>query len=109
MADDTNADTATLGARAQQAADAMKQSADQFIESGAELRMKLIAQAEENMHQAFAAMRAAASARDMSALLRVQGEYLREQGTRSIEQAREIGVMMADYGREAMTRVTNRG
>jgi hypothetical protein len=40
--------------------------------------------------------------------MRVQGEYLREQGSRSMAQAREIGEMIANFGREAIGRATGR-
>ena len=45
----------------------------------------------------------AAQARDVTDVLRIQGNYLRRQGERSMEQAREIGEMILRFGRDAVT------
>ena len=53
-------------------------------------------------------MRAAAKSKDVSEVLKVQGEYLREQGARSLSQAREVGEMIAQFGRDAIAPLTGR-
>ncbi len=63
---------------------------------------RMIDQAEENAREAFNAMRAAAKAKDLSEVMKVQAEYLKEQGSRSVKQAREIGELIAQFGRDAI-------
>lgn len=94
--------------RMKAAGEKMRASGEKIAERGSELGMKLLDQAEHNTREAFAAMRAAAKARDLSEVMRVQGDYLREQGSRSMAQAREIGEMIANFGREAIGRMTGR-
>jgi hypothetical protein len=62
----------------------------------------MIDQAEQNAREAFAAMREAAEAKDISQVMKIQGDYLREQGTRSMSQAREIGELIMQFGRDAV-------
>jgi hypothetical protein len=64
--------------------------------------MKMLEHAEENMRQAFAAMRAAAAANNPAEVAKIQGEYLREQGARSLAHAREVGELIMRFGRDAM-------
>jgi hypothetical protein len=87
---------------AKKAGEAMKASGAKVAEGGATVSMKLIDQAETNARQAFAALRAAAAAKDLSEVMKVQGEYLREQGSRSMTQAREIGELIMQIGRNAV-------
>ena len=63
---------------------------------------RMIDQAEENAREAFNAMRAAAKAKDLSEVMKVQAEYLKEQSARSVKQAREIGELIAQFGRDAI-------
>ena len=69
----------------------------------------MIDQAETNAHEAFAAMRKAAQATDLSGVMQIQGEYLREQGTRSMTQAREIAELIAQFGRDAVSTLRGGG
>jgi len=94
--------------RVKAAGEKMRASGEKFAERGSELGMKLLDQAEQNTREAFNAMRAAAKSRDVSEVMHVQGEYLREQGARSMAQAREIAEMIANFGREAIGRMTGR-
>ena len=87
---------------AKKAGEAMRASGAKVAEGGATVSMKLIDQAENNARQAFAAMRAAAAAKDLSEVMKVQGDYLREQGSRSMSQAREIGELIMQIGRDAV-------
>lgn len=97
MADDSNG------------TDTARQTGEKIVESGAQIGTRLIDQAEENARQAFAAMRAAAGAKDLSQVMQIQGDYLRDQGSRAMTQAREIGDMIVSFGREAVSSVTKRG
>jgi phasin family protein len=88
---------------AKRAGEAMRASSRKLAEGNAEIGLKMLDQAEQNVQQAFAAMRAAAKAKDLSEVMKIQAEFLREQGERSMEQAKEIGEMIAHVGREAVT------
>lgn len=98
----------TLGERLKAASEGLKQSTERMTETGAALGMKMLDQAEENARQAFAAMRAAAQAKDVGEVVRIQGDYLRDQGSRSLAQAREIGEMITGFGRDAIGTLTRR-
>ncbi|GGB18485.1 hypothetical protein GCM10011380_05080 [Sphingomonas metalli] len=88
---------------ARRAGEAMQQSGQKMAEGGSAIGLRMIEQAEENTQQAFAAMRAAAQAKDLSDVMRIQGDFLREQGSRSMAQAREIGEMIVQFGRDVVT------
>lgn len=88
---------------AKRAGEALKESGQRMVEGGSVLGGKLIDQAETNTSQAFAAMRAAANAKDLSEVMKIQGEYLREQGQRSMTQAREVGELIMQFGRDAVS------
>ena len=88
---------------AMRAGEAMRQSGRKVAEGGSTISMKLIDQAETNASQAFAAMRAAAAAKDASELMKIQGDYLREQGTRAMAQAKEISELIVQFGKEAVS------
>lgn len=94
--------------RMKAAGEKMRASGEKMAERGSELGMKLLDQAEQNTREAFAAMRAAAKSHDLSEVMHVQGEYLREQGARSMAQAREIAEMIANFGRETIGKMTGR-
>ncbi|WP_174290842.1 phasin family protein [Sphingomonas bacterium] len=87
---------------AKRAGEALKESGQKIAEGSSALGSKLIDQAETNTSQAFAAMRAAASAKDLSEVMRIQGDYLREQGQRSMNQAREVSDLIMQFGRNAV-------
>ena len=63
--------------------------------------MKVIEHAETNTREAFAAMRAAAGAKNPAEVAKIQGDYLRQQGARSMAHAREIGELIMQFGRDA--------
>lgn len=87
---------------AQRAGEAMRQGGQKIAENNQQIGVKMIDQAQQNTSEAFAAMRKAASAKDLSDVMRIQGEYLREQSQRSMGQAREIGEMIVQFGRDAV-------
>lgn len=84
------------------AGDAIKEGADKTAENSAALSMKVLDHAEENTRKAFAALRAAASAGGVTELMQVQSEYVRDQGSRSMAQVREIGELITQFGKGAM-------
>ncbi|HEU0044348.1 phasin family protein [Sphingomonas sp.] len=87
---------------AQRAGQAMREGGQKIAENNQQIGVKLIDQAEQNTAEAFAAMRKAAEAKDLSDVMRIQGEYLREQSQRSMAQAREIGELIVSFGRDAV-------
>lgn len=88
---------------AKKAGEAVKASSTKLAEGGATVGMKMLDQAEENTKQAFAAMRAAAQAKDLTEVMKVQGDYIREQGNRSMGQAREIGDLIVQFGKDVIS------
>ncbi|WP_277984046.1 phasin family protein [Sphingomonas faeni] len=87
---------------AKRAGEAMKESGGKVAEGGATIGKTMIDQAEQNAREAFAAMREAASAKDLTQVMKIQGDYLREQSQRSMSQAREIGEMIMKFGKDAV-------
>ena len=87
---------------AKRAGEAMKASGQKIAEGGSTIGVKMIDQAETNAREAFAALREAAQAKDISQVMKIQGDYLREQGNRSMTQAREIGELIMQFGRDAV-------
>ena len=87
---------------AKKAGEAMRKSGAKVAEGGSTVSMKLLDQAEQNAREAFAALRAAAGAKDLSEVLKVQGDYLREQSNRSLSQAKEIGELIVKIGQDSV-------
>ncbi|WP_249403643.1 phasin family protein [Sphingomonas sp. CFBP 13720] len=99
-----DADTASASMRA--AGERMQAAGSAIAGQGSQLGLKVLTQAEANTQEAFRAMRAAAQASDLNDVMRIQSEYLREQGNRSMAQAREIGELIAEFGRNAVGQMT---
>lgn len=108
MAEDMTHAAEALREQVNNSAQTMKATAERMAESGSALSLKLIEQAELNMKETFAAIRAAASARDVSDVMQIQGDFLRAQSSRTIDQAREIGEMITEFGRDAVGKMTHR-
>lgn len=87
---------------AKRAGEAMKASTQKMAEGSSTIGVTMIDQAETNAKQAFAAMREAAKAKDLSEVMKIQGDYLREQSQRSMSQAREIGDLIMRFGKDAV-------
>ncbi|MFV0624111.1 phasin family protein [Sphingomonas sp. ac-8] len=96
----------TDGMRA--ATERMRAAGGQMADQGGELGLKMLDQAEANTREAFRVMREAAKAKDVSEVMRLQSDYLREQGNRSMAQAREIGELIASFGRSTIGQMTGR-
>lgn len=91
-----------------QASERMQAAGGQMMNQGAQLGLKMLEQAEANTQEAFRAMRSAAQAHDATEIMRIQNEFLREQSTRAIGQAREIGDLIANFGRATIGQMTGR-
>lgn len=94
---------------AAQAAERMRAAGSAMTEQGSQLGLTILSQAEANTQEAFRAMRAAAQASDVNEVMKIQSDYMREQGARSMAQAREVGEMIANFGRNAIGQMTGRG
>lgn len=85
---------------------AMKDAGAKAAEQGSAISVTVIDQAEANAREAFAALRRASQAKSLTEVMQIQGDYIREQGSRSMNQAREIGELIARFGRETMAPMT---
>lgn len=94
--------TDQMGDHARRTGEAMRASGEKATQQGAQLGLKLLEQAEQNTGQAFAAMRAAAQAKDVSEVMRIQTEFMRDQSARAMGQAREIGELIVQFGRDVV-------
>lgn len=108
MADTVHDATAQFGDKLRNAGSTMKQTTEHMAETGTALGMKMLDQAESNAREAFAAMRAAAQAKDISDVVKIQGDYLRDQTNRAVSQAREIAELITMFGRDTMTQMTRK-
>lgn len=81
----------------------LKDATTKAAENAASLNNKVIDHAEANTRAAFAAMRSAASVKSVTDLAKIQTDYVKEQGARSMTQAKEVGDLIAQFGRDAMS------
>ncbi len=93
---------------AREAAQNAREGLTSAASQGSAFSLKMIEHAETNAREAFNAMRAAARSKDVAEVLKVQGEYLREQGARSLAHAREVSDMIAQFGRDAIAPLTGK-
>ena len=103
MADDTKSFTDHILDPTRKAGEAMGATGEKMVENGSAISGRMIDQAEENARLAFTAMRAAAGAKDLSEVMQIQGDFLRDQGSRAMGQAREIGELIMRFGRESVS------
>ena len=87
---------------AKKAGKSLKDAATKAAGNAAALNSKVIDHAEENARAAFAAMRTAASAKTVQDVVKLQTEFVKEQGARSMTQVREVGELIAQFGRDTM-------
>jgi hypothetical protein len=87
---------------AKKAGKSIKDAATKAASNAAAMNTKVIDHAEENTRAAFAAMRSAASVKSVSELAKIQADFVKEQGARSMTHVREVGDMIAQFGRDAM-------
>ena len=87
--------------RVEAAGDKIKKSGEKIAKQGSAVGLKVIEHAETNTREAFAAMRAAASAGSPAEVAKIQGDYLKAQGARAMAHAREIGELIMQFGKDA--------
>lgn len=80
----------------------LKGASKQAAENSSAISLKMIDHAETNTREAFAAMRAAAQAHSLAEVLRIQGDFIRDQGVRSMTLAREVGEMIVQFGKQSL-------
>ena len=80
----------------------LKDATTKAASNAAALNGKVIDHAEENTRAAFAAMRSAASVKSVQDLAKIQTDYVKEQGARSMGQVKEVGELIAQFGKDAM-------
>ncbi|WP_293882380.1 phasin family protein [Sphingomonas sp.] len=81
---------------------AMQDVAGKASENASALNGKVIDQAEENTRAAFAALRSAASVKSVQELAKIQGEFMKEASARSQAQIKEVGDLIAQFGKDTM-------
>jgi phasin family protein len=84
---------------------AIRESAERAVKRTATLNSKVIDHAEANTKEAFAAMRAAAEAKSAGDIVKIQAKFVREQSERSVAQVKEIGELIAKFGRDAIDQI----
>lgn len=87
---------------AKRATEAMRATGEKMAQGGSTLGLKMLDQAEQNAQAGFAAMRQAAQAKDVSDVMKIQSDFMREYSSRSMAQAREIGELIVQFGRDAV-------
>ena len=80
----------------------IKDATEKAAANAAAMNAKVIDHAEENTRAAFAAMRSAASVKSAQDLAKIQADFVKEQGARSMTHVREVGDMIAQFGRDTM-------
>lgn len=91
-----------VASAAKKAGQTLRESATTAMKNTAKLNGKVIDHAEANAKEAFSAMRKAAGAGSVQDVVKIQSQFVREQGARSAAQVREIGDMIASFGRDAL-------
>ena len=81
----------------------LRSAGERLGENTRAVNLRMLEQAEENAREAFRAMREAAQAGSLKDVAEIQARYLREQGKRGPEQMREIGELIARFGRDAVS------
>ncbi len=90
------------------AGEQIKAAGQHVAETTSTLNAKIIDHAEANVREAFNALRHAANSKSITDVMTAQSTYVREQGERGMAQVKEIGELIANFGREAMKSVTGK-
>lgn len=91
-----------------QAGQRVRDGAGRAVKNTVAVNTKVIDHAETNAREAFAAMRKVASAQSLQDVIKVQSEFVRQQGARTATQVREVGEMIASFGRDALEMMRGR-
>ena len=81
---------------------AIRESAERAVKRTASINSKVLDHAEANTKEAFAAMHAAAEAKSATDIIKIQTKFVRDQSERSAAQVKEIGEIIAKFGRDAI-------
>lgn len=81
----------------------IRETASKAVENTVAINTKVIDHAEANAHEAFAAMRKVAGAKTVQDVIKVQSAFVKAQSARSTAQVREVGEMIASFGRDALS------
>ena len=81
---------------------AIRETASKAVQNTVAVNTKVIDHAEANAHEAFAAMRRVAEAKTVQDIIKVQSEFVKTQSARSTAQVREVGELIASFGRDAL-------
>jgi len=85
-----------------QAGQKVRSGASQAVQNTVAINTRVIDQAETNAREAFAAMRKVAAAKSLQDVVKVQTQFVKEQGARTATQVREVGELIASFGRDAL-------
>lgn len=85
------------------AGEALRGAGAKAAENSSAISQTVLDHAEQNTREAFAALRAVAKVTSVTDLMKIQGDFVREQSSRSVEQARQIGDLITRFGRDAMS------
>ncbi len=80
----------------------IRETAEHAMNNAAALNARVIDHAEENAKEAFAALRKIATSKDVKDIVQVQTAFVKEQSARSVAQVKEVGDMIAAFGRTAI-------
>lgn len=86
----------------QKAGKAIREGAGKAMENTKAINAKVIDHAEANAREAFATLRKVAGAKSVQEVIKAQSEFVKEQSARSTAHVREVGEMIASFGREAL-------
>ncbi|MFW2831615.1 phasin family protein [Sphingomonas sp. ID0503] len=92
----------------QRAGDAIKKASSEATENSHQISLKLLEQAENNTRAVFATMREMAKVSNPAEAMKLQAEFVKEQGQRAMEHAKEIGDLLTGFGRKAMSGLTDK-
>jgi hypothetical protein len=91
-----------IAAPIKKAGKTIRATATKAVENSVAINTKVIDHAEANAHQAFAAMRQVAGAKSVQDVVKIQAAFVKDQSARSTAQVREVGEMIAAFGRDAL-------
>lgn len=100
--DDADSGVEKLTKAAKKAGERVRDSAERATRNATSLSKTVIDHAEDNAKQAFAAMRAAADAGSVADVAKIQAQFVKEQSARSLVQVKQLGDMIAGFGRSAI-------
>lgn len=80
----------------------MRATAEHAMANAAKLNARVIDHAEENAKEAFSALRKIATSKDVKDIVKIQTSFVKEQSARSVAQVKEVGEMIASFGRMAV-------